>query len=66
MGRSHWVNNPDAAADLRTIQQAAALARTEIFENIDIVVTHGDPLREVVLPLRRKWGVYAEPLQDAA
>jgi hypothetical protein len=53
-GRKHWVGNPDSALDLETIERATELSREESFEEMDIVVTSGDPARELVLPLRRQ------------
>ena len=65
-GRKHWVGNPDSALDLGTIEQAMDLSRDESFEEMDIVVTYGDPCCDLVLPLRRKRAAAAEPLRDAA
>jgi hypothetical protein len=52
--RKHWVGNPDSALDLETIERATELSREESFEEMDIVVTFGDPARELVLSLRRQ------------
>ena len=65
-GRKHWVSNPDSAMDLGTIEQAIELGRSEIFGNMDIVITYDDPSCELVLPVRRKKGEAAEPLREAA
>ena len=65
-GRKHWVGNPDSALDLGTIERATELSRDESFEEMDIVVTSGDPTRELVLPLKRRGAPDAEPLGTAA
>ena len=53
-GRKHWVGNPDAAADLRTIERAAELSGDENFEQMEVVVDYQDPECQLVLPLRTK------------
>lgn len=65
-GRKHWVGNPGSALDLGTVEQAAQLSRDESFEDMDIVVTYGDPCCDLVLPIRRKKAPAAEPLRSAA
>ncbi len=65
-GRKHWVGNPDSALDLETIERATELSLDESFEELDIVVTSGDPTRELVLPLKRRGAPDAEPLSFGA
>jgi len=64
-GHKHWVGNPDSALDLETIERATELSRDESFEEMDIVVTSGDPCCDLVLPLRRKKAADGESLGDA-
>ena len=51
-GRRQWVNHPESALDLETIERATELGREESFGEMEIVVTYDDPCRELVLPLR--------------
>ena len=64
-GRKHWVGDPDSALDLATIERATELSRDESFGEMDIVVTYGDPVCELVLPLRRSEEADDESLRDA-
>lgn len=65
-GRRHWVGNPGSATDLGTIEHATERSREESLEEMDIVVTYDDPIREVVLPLRRKKAAAPETPTTAA
>ena len=65
-GRKHWVGNPESALDLETIERATELSRDESFEEMQLVVTYGDPYRELVLPLGRKREAGDDTLRDAA
>ena len=65
-GRKHWIGNPASALDLETIERATELSHDESFEEMQILVTYGDPYREMVLPLGRKMEADAEPLHEAA
>jgi hypothetical protein len=65
-GRKHWVGNPGSALDLGTVERATELSRDESFEEMDVVVSHGDPACDLVLPIRRKTVPAAEPLRAAA
>jgi hypothetical protein len=53
-GRKHWVGNPNAAADLRTIEHATELSRDENFEQMEVFVDYEDPRCELVFPLQPK------------
>ena len=65
-GRKHWVGNPGSALDLETIERATELSRDESFEEMDVVVSHGDPSCDLVLPIRRKRAADAKPRRAAA
>jgi hypothetical protein len=52
-GRGYWVNGPELALDLRTIEDAVEAAREEDFGGMEVVAGFGDPECELVLPLRR-------------
>ena len=51
-GRGCWVNDPERALDLRTIEGATLAAKAEDFGGMEIVVGFGDPDCEFVLLLR--------------
>jgi hypothetical protein len=65
-GHKHWVGNPGAALDLKTIERAVELSREESFEHMEVFVSYDDPARELVLPLRRKAAADADPQRAAA
>jgi hypothetical protein len=65
-GRKHWVGNPESALDLETIDRATELSRDESFEEMQILVTYGDPCCELVLPIGRKMEADDDTLRDAA
>ena len=52
-GRKHWVGDAGSAMDLESIERAAEISREEEFESVEVFVTFGDPLCELVLPLKR-------------
>ncbi len=53
-GPKHWVGNPSAAADLGSIEHATELSRDENFEQMEIIVGYGDPVCELVLPIKSR------------
>jgi hypothetical protein len=65
-GRKHWLGKADSALDLGTIERATELSRDESFEEMQILVTCGDPARELVLPIVRQQTATDEPLHVAA
>ena len=65
-GRKHWVGKADSALGLGTIERATQLSRDESFEEMQILVTYGDPYRELVLPVVRQQAAADEPLHEAA
>ncbi len=51
-GRKHWVGRPEGAANLGTVERAAELSCDENFEHMEIYVDYGDPVGDLVLPIR--------------
>jgi hypothetical protein len=47
-----WVNDPEHALDLGTIERAVEAARNEDFGGLEIVMSFGEPDCDLVLPLR--------------
>ncbi len=48
-----WVNGPERALDLQTIENAIETAREEGFGRMEVVAGFEDPVCELVLPLQR-------------
>ena len=63
-GRKHWVGRPDAAEDLRSIEYATEVSRDEDFDHMEIFVDYGDPICELVLPLRAPKASRTLPVLD--
>ncbi len=53
-GRKHWVGKPEQATDLGSIERATELSREESFEQMEVLVDYGDPVCELVLPLKTR------------
>jgi hypothetical protein len=65
-GRKHWVGDPRSALDLGSIERATELSREEAFEEMEIFVAYGDPVCDLVLPLKRKSAAVNEALRTGA
>jgi hypothetical protein len=70
-GRPFWLGEvtplsrqyQGSALNLNASEHAAELSRDEPFDEMGIVLTYDDPTCELILPIRRKKPVEAEPLR---
>jgi len=49
-----WVNGPERACDLGTMENAVDIGRAEDFGAMEIVVDFGDPICQWVVPFERR------------
>jgi hypothetical protein len=52
-----WMPSRAKALDLDTVELACAYARERKWDGVEVVLSHDDPLRDLVLPLKRHIGV---------
>jgi hypothetical protein len=61
-GPGYWVQGPEDAVNLDTIEGAGDAAKRESFGGLEIVAYFGDPDCELVLPVSRKaTGIFKAP-----